>query len=90
MYMYVHVISLIMGKATETDGVLAYDIYNMQHCTDTYMHLIHSSNLYIPSMMISTCIFQELYDSLEKLRPKLFRLASETDENDTEGMSKLA
>lgn len=32
---------------------------------------------------------QELHESLEKLRPKLFRLASETEENDTEALSML-
>jgi len=31
---------------------------------------------------------QELYESLEKLRPKLFRLASETAEEDTEALSE--
>lgn len=30
---------------------------------------------------------QELYDSLEKLRPNLFRLASDTDEKDNEAIS---
>lgn len=32
---------------------------------------------------------QELYDSLEKLRPNLFRLASDTDEKDNEAISML-
>ncbi len=32
---------------------------------------------------------QELYDNLEKERPKLFRLASDTDEKDTEGISEF-
>ena len=31
---------------------------------------------------------QELYDNLEKQRPNLFRLASDTDEKDNEGISK--
>lgn len=30
---------------------------------------------------------QELYDNLEKQRPNLFRLASDTDENDSTGIS---
>jgi len=37
------------------------------------------------------CFFyfsQELYESLEKQRPKLFRLASETEENETDAISK--
>ena len=34
-------------------------------------------------------MIQELYDNLEKERPKLFRLASDTDEKDAEGISKL-
>lgn len=33
-------------------------------------------------------LLQELYDNLEKERPKLFRLASDTDEKDAEGISK--
>jgi hypothetical protein len=32
---------------------------------------------------------QELYETLEKGRPRLFRLASETEENETEAISKL-
>lgn len=32
---------------------------------------------------------QELYDNLEKQRPNLFRLASDTDENDNEGISMI-
>lgn len=31
---------------------------------------------------------QELYDSLEKRRPNLFRLASDTDEQENEAMSE--
>ena len=38
-------------------------------------------------MCVYTC--QELYDNLEKQRPKLFRLASETDETDESGISEL-
>ena len=34
-------------------------------------------------------LLQELYDNLEKERPKLFRLASDTDEKDAEGISKF-
>ena len=33
--------------------------------------------------------FQELYDNLEKQRPSLFRLASDTDEKDNEGMTEI-
>ncbi|KAK3580716.1 hypothetical protein CHS0354_005721 [Potamilus streckersoni] len=32
---------------------------------------------------------KELFDSLEKLRPKLFRLASESDEKDSDGLSQV-
>lgn len=35
-----------------------------------------------------TEIMKELYDNLEKQRPKLFRLASETDESDESGISE--
>jgi len=38
--------------------------------------------------MFIVIVAQELHESLEKLRPKLFRLASETDEEDTESLSK--
>lgn len=40
-------------------------------------------------MFVLTFFFdlQELYDSLEKLRPNLFRLASDTDEKDNEAIS---
>lgn len=31
---------------------------------------------------------QELYEALEKQRPKLFRLASDTDENEADAISK--
>ncbi|XP_053392442.1 ADP-ribosylation factor-binding protein GGA1-like isoform X4 [Mercenaria mercenaria] len=34
-------------------------------------------------------MMKELYDSLEKLRPKLFRLASETEESDTDGLNTI-
>lgn len=32
---------------------------------------------------------QELYDNLEKQRPNLFRLASDTDENDPTGICRF-
>lgn len=38
-------------------------------------------------MKIQEVYFQELYDSLEKLRPSLFRLASDTDEKDNDAIS---
>ncbi|XP_060578282.1 ADP-ribosylation factor-binding protein GGA1-like isoform X5 [Ruditapes philippinarum] len=34
-------------------------------------------------------MMKELYESLEKLRPKLFRLASETEESDTDGLNTI-
>jgi len=45
---------------------------------------------FIPHSRVLTRVLcvQELYESLEKLRPKLFRLASETAEEDTEALSE--
>ncbi|RUS85567.1 hypothetical protein EGW08_006650, partial [Elysia chlorotica] len=34
-------------------------------------------------------MMKELYESLEKARPSLFRLASDTDENDTDGINDI-
>ncbi|KAL4240768.1 gamma adaptin ear containing [Mactra antiquata] len=34
-------------------------------------------------------MMKELYESLEKLRPKLFRLASDTEESDTDGLNTI-
>ena len=33
-------------------------------------------------------VLQELYDNLEKQRPNLFRLASNADDKDNDGISK--
>lgn len=54
------------------------------------MYKIHIKMiLYGIALFILMCFFglQELYDSLEKLRPNLFRLASDTDEKDNEAIS---
>lgn len=39
-------------------------------------------------LVILSVLFQELYDTLEKLRPNLFRLASDVDEKDNTGIGK--
>lgn len=40
-------------------------------------------------LTFETLVFQELFENLEKQRPNLFRLASDTDENDNDGISMI-
>lgn len=47
--------------------------------------MLYSFKLYADPDNIA--FLQELYQNLEKARPNLFRLASDTDEKDNEGIS---
>ena len=49
----------------------------------------HRSSLLVPGSSMTCCTncFQELYDTLEKERPSLFRLASDTEDKDQDAIS---